>query len=194
MTDLNGSLRPDVQSCCLVWNRRSGSVISAHKQKSPKHQRQCSASTPLNRASTLQDRVRSYTETRRSLPSLIGVANGFNQELDAYLGFTVFIDPQLICSSMGKIDDCALLAEFSIVDHHNHTYWCLRASLSPSSQEATGRGQPSGCSSEGSHHWRFCFCRNQAHTKWPDQQKASPLQVKHRGWAGCSRPCCGISP
>ena len=138
--------------------------------------------------------MRSYTETRRSLPSLIGVANGFNQELDAYLGFTVFIDPHLICSSMGKIDDCALLAEFSIVDHHNHTYWCLRASLSPSSQEATGRGQPSGCSSEGSHHWRFCFCGNQAHTKWPDQQKASPLQVKHRGWAGCSRPCCGISP
>ena len=47
---------------------------------------------------------------------------GSIKNLDAYLGFTVFIDPQLICSSMGKIDDCALLAEFSIVDHHNHTF------------------------------------------------------------------------
>ena len=88
--------------------------------------------------------MRSYTETRRSLPSLIGVANGFNQELDAYLGFTVFIDPQLICSYMGKIDDCALLAEFSIVDHHNHTFigvFALHFHLLPKRQLAVGSCQ-----------------------------------------------------
>mgnify|MGYP007000130803 CR=1 len=61
LTDLNGSLQPDVQSCCLVWNRRSESVIFAHKQKSSKHQLQCSASTRPYMSSTLQDRVRSDT-------------------------------------------------------------------------------------------------------------------------------------
>lgn len=47
---------------------------------------------------------------------------GSIENLVVYFGLTVFIDPQLIFSSMGKVDDCALLEEFSIVDHHNHTF------------------------------------------------------------------------
>ena len=37
---------------------------------------------------------------------------GSIENLDPYLGFTVFIDPQLIFSSMGKIDDFDLLEGF----------------------------------------------------------------------------------
>ena len=69
---------------------------------------------------------------------------GSIKNLDADLGFTVFIDPQLICSSMGKIDDCALLAEFSIVDHHNHTFigvFARHFHLRPKRQLAVGSRQ-----------------------------------------------------
>ena len=47
---------------------------------------------------------------------------GSIDNLETHFNLTVFIDPQLICSSMGKVDDCALLEGFSIVDHHNHTF------------------------------------------------------------------------
>ena len=47
---------------------------------------------------------------------------GSIENLDTHFGFTVFIDPQLICSSMGKVDECALLEGFSIVGHHNHIF------------------------------------------------------------------------
>ena len=69
---------------------------------------------------------------------------GSIENLEAYLGFTVFIDPQLICSSMGKIDDCALLEGFSIVDHHNHTFigvFARHFHLRPKRQLAVGSRQ-----------------------------------------------------
>ena len=69
---------------------------------------------------------------------------GSIENLDAYLSFTVLIDPQLICSSMGKIDDCALLEVFSIVDHHNHTFIGVLARhfhLCPKRQLAVGSRQ-----------------------------------------------------
>ena len=69
---------------------------------------------------------------------------GSIENLDAYLSFTVLIDPQLICSSMGKIDDCALLEVFSIVDHHNHTFigvFARHFHLRPKRQLAVGSRQ-----------------------------------------------------
>ena len=69
---------------------------------------------------------------------------GLFENLEAHFGLTVVINPQLICSSMGKVDDSALLERFSIVDHHNHTFigvFSRHFHLRPKRQLAVGSRQ-----------------------------------------------------
>ena len=74
-------------------------------------------------ATSTYNRVRSDTEPRRPLfpPGFFSCPFGSVQHFEPDDGFTVLIKFQCVCSSMGKVDDRALLERFTVVDDDNHT-------------------------------------------------------------------------
>ena len=64
--------------------------------------------------------VRSNPEILSSFRFVVPI--GSIQNLKAHNSFTVFIDLQLIGSSVGKVNDRALLERLAVVDHHDHAF------------------------------------------------------------------------
>ena len=78
------------------------------------------AGFPTRSTSSTRCEARSNPEILSSLP--VCCSHWSIQNLKAHNSFTVFIDLQLIGSSVGKVNDRALLERLAVVDHHDHTF------------------------------------------------------------------------